>query len=301
MNPYLVEPSTRPVPLQSLGPLPARQVCGNPICNGGLFAFLKDRRRPIFEGRWACSSKCVQMLVQTAVRREAAENAAPSEQYRHRFPMGLIMLRQGWITHAELQRALHAQQQAGSGRIGNWLISECGLNEEHVNRALGLQWQCPVLTTEGFDPLRMALSVPRVLIEQSGIVPLKVVGNRMLYVGFNDHMDAAACFAIERMSGVKVHSGLLTAGQLLEARRILEEHDAIEMTLEHAASPDAITERVTLALVKAQPRAARLVRFHQFYWLRMWLESGAMTSGEGGIPIVPRDVQDRVYVMALPR
>ena len=44
------------------------------------------------------------------------------------------MLAQGWITHPQLQKALEAQRENGTGRIGDWLISECGLEAEQITR-----------------------------------------------------------------------------------------------------------------------------------------------------------------------
>jgi hypothetical protein len=208
------------------------------------------------------------------------------------------MLTRGWITHTQLQRALEAQRKARFGRIGDWLITECGLSEDHVTRALGIQWQCPVLTIEGFDPARMALSAPGVLIEQTGMVPMRIAGKRTLYVGFEDRLDAAACFAIERMGGVKVQSGLLDGMQLREAKRRLADCSFVEMTFEQVPGIGTMAEHMTQTLLKAQPRASQLVRVHQLYWLRMWLETGAMTSSEGGVPMTAQDVLDRLYTVA---
>jgi hypothetical protein len=55
--------------------------------------------------------------------------------------------------------------------------------------------------------------------------------------------------------------------------------------------------KITLALGKLQPRASRMVRVHQFYWLRMWLETGAMSTRDGGVPVTKEDVVDRIYTV----
>ena len=69
--------------------------------------------------------------------------------HRHRVPLGLVLLAQGWITHPQLQTALEAQRASGQGRIGDWLTQSCGLPEERITRGLGVQWSCPVLGTDG--------------------------------------------------------------------------------------------------------------------------------------------------------
>jgi hypothetical protein len=285
--------------LRNLRPVVDHPGCGNPTCSGSLFAFLKDRRRPVFEGRWGCTAKCLQALVHAAIRRETGDNLNVDEQHRHRIPLGLIMLTRGWITEAQLHLALEAQQRDGFGRIGDWLVAECGLSGDHLTRALGIQWQCPVLTAEGFDPAKMALSAPKILIERTGMIPLRIVGERILYLGFEARLDATACFAMERMAGMRVESGLLDATKFREATQRLIDCSFVEMTFEHISLTEVLAERITQELLKAQPRASQLIRVHQFYWLRMWLETGAMTNSQGGIPTTAQDVLDRVYTIPL--
>ncbi len=113
-----------------------RRVCSNVECANGWIRPWRSRRRPIFEGQWACSGRCVLAMTQAAVQREIGDiaestNAIP---HRHRVPLGLLMLAQGWITHPQLRRALEAQRASGTGRIGDWLQSECGLEAERVTR-----------------------------------------------------------------------------------------------------------------------------------------------------------------------
>lgn len=273
-----------------------RSGCGNAACTGGWRRLFKDRRRPVFEGLWGCSAECVQAMVQAAARRELGDGGVGKEdwQHRHRVPLGLVLLAQGLITQPQLQHALERQRRAGQGRIGGWLVSECGLKEERITRALGLQWNCPVLPVEGFDPAAMALLVPRALVERLGMVPLRIAGGRILYLAFEDRLDASAAFAMERMSGLKVESGLVDGARLKVARQRLCECEFIEAEYEQAADIESMSRKMALALGKMQPMASRLVRVHQIYWLRMWLETGAMSTRDGGVPTTREDVVDRI-------
>jgi len=236
-------------------------------------------------------------MVEAKLRRESIQHPMDGAQHRHRMPLGLIMLAQGWITREQLQAALVAQRHAGIGRIGSWLIARCGSTEDHVTRALAMQWRCPVLTTEGFEPGRMALSAPRMLLEQTGLVPLRVAGKRTLYVGFDEKLDQAACLALERMSGLAVQSGLVEEDELREAHTRLCGSQFIESAVEHVSDAEAVSNGVAHLLSRVQPRASCLVRIHQYFWLRMWLESGAMTGRHGGLPTHRQDVLDRVYTV----
>jgi hypothetical protein len=284
----------------SLPGLGERAACGNPGCSSWTTRW-KDRRRPIFERSWGCSARCVKALVRAAVRREQGEGHAGDDQARHnhRVPLGLVLLAQGWITQPQLQHALAVQRRAGSGRIGHWLIEECGVPEERVTRALSVQWRCPVLQMDGFDPAKMALALPRVLVERLQVVPLRIAAERILYLAFEDKLDASVAFAMERMSGLKVESGLVDGTLLGAARQSLLGFDFVDAVHEYVEDAETMSESIAAALSKIQPKASRLVRVHQFYWLRMWLESGAMGAGEGGIPTTREDVADRIYRVGL--
>lgn len=253
----------------------------------------------MFEGQWGCSTECMKAIVQTALRRELAEdqNEHGELKHQHRVPLGLVLLAQGLITQSQLQHALDMQRIAGRGRIGSWLVSEYGLKEERVTRALGLQWNCPVLPIEGFDAQAMALLAPRELVKRVGMLPLRIAAGRILYLAFEDRLDASAAFAMQRMSGLKVESGLVDGAQLKVAWHLLRDCDFVDAAFEQVDDIESMSSEITFTLGKIQPRASRLVHVHQYFWLRMWLESGAMSTREGGIPATKEDVVDRLYTI----
>ena len=272
------------------------QVCGNPECAGGWTAPWRSRRRPIFEGRWGCGGRCVLALVRAAVRREASDGIAANGPHRHRVPLGLVMLAQGWITQEQLRRALDAQREHGSGRIGDWLIAQRAVDAERVTRGLSMQWNCPVLTTEGFSPEAMARVMPRLFVEELGMLPLRVAGSRILYLGFEDRMDASLALAVEQMTELQVQSGLVSESQFAAARNSLLECEGVEAETEAFADTDALAARVTALLEHKQPVASRLVRVHGYLWLRMWLETSAL-GRVGSLPNSNEDVLDYVFSM----
>jgi hypothetical protein len=206
------------------------------------------------------------------------------------------MLAQGWITHPQLQSALAAQRDSGRGRIGEWLMSECGLEAEQIVRGLSMQWGCPVLTTEGFSPEAMALVMPKIFVEKLGLLPLRVAASRILYLGFADRLDASAALATEQMTELKVESGVVDSAQFEVARNRLLASDGVEVKLESAENEDAMAARVTAILEQKQPIASRLVRLHQYYWLRIWLESGALGK-TGNLPATGEDLKDHVFTV----
>ena len=272
----------------------ARPRCANPSCRKW-FGFLKDHRRPIFEGRWACSGHCLRKLVETALRREAAAFSGSEPELAHRIPIGLILLSRGWITQSQLHHGLSMQRQAGGGRIGRWLIEECGVPEECILNALAVQWHCNVLSLHGFNPQKMTLVLPREIVESTAILPLRISRGGSLRVAFTDRPDPVAALALQRMSGLEVESGLLAHGQWKSAREALLRCEPVRSSVEQLRDRETLSRRIASDLAGMQPRASRLVRIHQFFWLRMWLEGGHLGGPHGAIPLSREDVLDRVY------
>jgi hypothetical protein len=274
------------------------RTCGAADCTSGWMKPWRNRKRPIFEEEWGCSNRCLKTMVRAAIRRETGQSngVGVDVPHRHRVPLGLVLLAQGWITHPQLQAALEAQKQNGKGRIGDWLVQSCGLAEERVTRGLGVQWSCPVLALNGFSPSAMALVMPKRFISEFGLVPLRVAGSGLLYLAFENRTNAAAAFGIEQMTGLKVESGLLSGSQFASAKKAVLEADAVPMLMQTVADADEVCDRLTKVLEVKQPLASRLVRVHNYYWMRVWLESGAM-SGVGHIPGDTNDVED--YLLSI--
>src|ERR1700722_20054238 len=122
--------------------------CSNPNCGSSWLRLFRHRSVPVFEGKWTCSAECTESCVLSALRREIDGRSATREMHRHRIPLGLLMLERGWITREQLRAALRAQEAAGTGRIGEWLVEQHATDEATVTRALGLQWSCPILYPE---------------------------------------------------------------------------------------------------------------------------------------------------------
>jgi hypothetical protein len=225
---------------------------------------------PIFEGRWNCSPECTSQRVQAAVSRELDGRGSSAEAHRHRVPLGLLMLEQGWITAAQLRGALEGQRVNRAGRIGHWLIAKEGVSEQLVTRALGLQWSCPVLPLEYHDPEGLSPVLPRLFVDAFGALPLRVAAGKLIYLGFEDRLDRAISLALERMSGLRVESGLVHGSQFRPAHSRMLEAKFPPVELLEAASEPALVRVLTKAIERARPIESRLVRVHDCLWLRMW-------------------------------
>ncbi len=181
------------------------------------------------------------------------------------------MFERGWITTNQLRGALEAQKAAGGGRLGHWMASTQGVDAALVTRALGLQWSCPVLPFEFYDPEGLAPLLPRLFVDAFGALPLRVAAGSILYLGFEDRFDPALALAVERITGLRVESGIVEERRFrpAHARMLKARFPAVELV--EAASEPALAYAMARALERARPVDSRLARVHDCLWLRMWL------------------------------
>lgn len=273
--------------------------CGNMKCKSGWMKLWRSRQSPVLEGKWACSQACMQEIAQASILREAAEGNAQSTQkfvHQHRVPLGLVLLSRGAITQEQLRRALEAQKKAGQGRLGEWLVKQKAVNEEQVARALSAQWNCPVLTGAPHDPVVMAPVLPRLLIDSFGAVPLRMAGRELLYVAFDERMDRSLVLAVERMLGLKVEAGVLRDSEFRRAQQDVLRAGFPKARLLEAANMRGLIHAFTAMLEERKAVRSRIVRVHDYYWLRIWRNPERIEGGR----VLPTtdDVEDMVCSLA---
>lgn len=268
--------------------------CANPRCSTGWMRLWRSRRVPGFEGRWACSAECMGELVARALRREMDGGDRVPAPHAHRIPMGLLLVEQGRITPEELRTALDGQRRAAeeSGetvRLGEFLLGSGVLSEPALTRALSAQWNCPVFSLANYRPAPVAGAMPHFLSEAAGAVPVRVAAGRLLYVAFADRIDRSLSYALERMTGLRVEAGIAPGSEFRTAQeRYLATAAPASRYLE-AASSWVLARSITKLIEAARPLEARLVRMHDYYWLRMW-RSPSHPSGVAD----PQEVEDLV-------
>jgi len=252
---------------RSLSPF---ETCANEACRSGWLHLWRGRTAPIFESGWNCSAACTAARVGAALRRELDGMAGRQESHRHRIPVGLVMLEQGWITPAQLRQGLAAQRSAGAGRLGHWLVRRQGVSEHLVTRALGLQWSCPVLPIEFPDAEALTVLAPRLFVDAFGALPLRVAAGRLVYLGFEDRLDPVLALAIERMTGLRVECGLVQSSLFRPAHARMLGSRFPQVELIEAATEAAMVNALSRSIERARPVQSKLVRAHDCLWLRMW-------------------------------
>ena len=244
--------------------------CGNLDCRTGWLHLWRSRAVPIFEGAWSCSAACTAVMIQAALRREKQGLREATGAHRHRIPLGLVMLEQGWITPPQLRQALDAQKAAGVGKLGSWLMRQHGVQEQLVTRALSLQWSCPVLSLDYHDPESMAPLLPRLFVDAFGALPLRVAGGKILYMGFEEQLNPILALALERMLGLRVETGVVRGSLFRVAHERMLTASYPRTKLIEVTSEAPLVRVLTAAVERAKPVQARLVRVHDTFWLRLW-------------------------------
>jgi hypothetical protein len=250
--------------------------CANPRCASGWLHLWHKRGVPVLEGGWLCSSACTRARVEDLLRRERAE-AHPPATHRHRIPIGLVLLEQGWITHQQLKDALEAQRAGAGMRLGEWLMANRGLDEARLTQALGLQWSCPVFSLDKHAAAFPVTTVPRILAESFGFVPLRLTASGILYLAFEDRIDHSLALAIERVTRLRVESGLLSGSEFRRAEERHRQGRFARARMIEAGNAGLLAEAFANQIEKTKPFEARLVRLHDLFWLRLWTQPG-----EGG-------------------
>jgi hypothetical protein len=261
--------------------------CAYSGCQSGWLHPWRNRSFPVFESGWTCSRECTAGRVLAALRREMGNRGRTTEEYRHRIPLGLLMLDQGWVSKLQLRRALEAQKGAGKGRLGQWLVKQGAVSERTVARALGMQWSCAVLEPEERPSEKLPLILPRFFVEAFGALPLRMAAPRLLYMGFEDRLDPVLALAVERMNGIRVESGVVPGREFREAhaRMLRLEFPPLEMV--EAAGETAAAHALARAIEQNRPVESRLIRVHDCHWLRMWLQ---LPKGALPMPGMVKDV-----------
>jgi len=272
-------------------------LCANPGCSSGWLHLFRKHSRPMFEGGWTCSPECTEARIQSAVRRELEGGTSSQRVHRHRIPLGLLMLEKGWITQPQLRKALEAQRgRRGTGRLWKWLVRQGAVSEEMVTRALGMQWSCPVLSIDSRAPLPPTTIMPRLFLEVCGALPLRVAREKILYLGFEESLDPALALAVEKMTGLRVESGIVPSSVFRPALAGLLTYKFPSVQLMEAVSASAAAHMLARVVERTEPMDSRLVRLHDFLWMRMFLS----TSWRGGSQATEA-VIDVVCTVGLPQ
>lgn len=215
-------------------------------------------------------------VVAAAVRRESSVGDART--HPHRMPIGLMLLEQGQISAPALKTALaawkrHGEETGEAVRLGRWLVESGQISEAALLRGLSAQWSCPALSLARFRAGDTAAVLPRILCEAYGAVPVRMTGG--VYLAFAGAVDRGLSYAVGRITGLRVTAGLARDGEWQQAEAEYRGTAAPPAQYLEAADAAAMVRALAGRIEAGKAAEARLVRVHEFWWLRLWRRATA--------------------------
>jgi hypothetical protein len=253
--------------------------CESPACSnrrGSWRALLEAARGYILESHWYCSLECFERAFVSVVGPFLAGNPrTPSKP--HRIPLGLLMLSRGLVDNDQLKKALKAQKDSGSGRVGEWLRHIGAVSEEQVTQTLGVQWSVPVFPlnqTRQFVECARLLPLP--LLEAAEMVPVHhIPTSQHLYVAFVDHVNYSALYAVEKMLQCHTEPCLAVQSQIVLALNELRRTPSpVEVLMDGLSDPWAMASALSALIEKLDATETRVSGFDGLIWTRTVSPSG---------------------------
>jgi len=239
-------------------------------------AWLEPLRGYSLEGHWYCGPECFKQGLTSAIGQFLPGTAQPQVK-AHRVPLGLLMHSRGLVNNEQLKRALKAQRDSGSGRVGEWLRHIGAVSEEQVTQTLGLQWSIPVFPlNQSRQFLECAHLVPFSLLEVAEMVPVHYLPNSQhLYVAFVDRIHYSALYALEKMLACHTEPCLAAQSQVLQALKELRSRPRpVEILVDDISDPGEMASTILGNYVRLGATDVRVSGFDGFIWVRILSPDG---------------------------
>ncbi len=244
--------------------------CSDPACRRGRWKAPWRQSGFRLHGTWYCAPECLELALAAHYRR-LGRRSKKEDIPAHRVPLGLILLAKGWLTSAQLRAALQAQQIAGHGRIGEWLVETGVTSEDKVTAALAQQWGCPVYPMDSCSELRWADMIPLALLEAFRIVPVYYVAStRALHIAFCDGVDHSILYRLEQMLDCRTEPCLLASSvmqRLLE--RVRERNRSNEITFERVSDAAEMARITRSYVINLSAADTRIIDCGEQVWVRL--------------------------------
>jgi len=225
-----------------------------------------------FDGRWYCSRVCFEPLILGRVH--SLLSSFQSEKPRtYRLPLGLLLVRRGVISSAQLREALRCQREAGHGRIGDWLRQTADLAPHQLIAALGQQWGCPVFPLDMQEPsAAWSDLIPVPLLESASSVPAHASSDaRVLHLAFGERVDHTFLYAVEQMLLCRTFPCVAAASavqQQLERFRKLASGSST--TFDTVRDSAEIARTICNYAIELHPQRIVIARAGAFIWVRFF-------------------------------
>jgi len=253
--------------------------CESPSCpyrKRTWHVWLGPQRGLSVDGRWYCSAECSLVALTSSIEQVLPVTVRPHTA-AHRVPLGLLMLSRGYVDNEQLRKALKAQRESGSGRVGDWLRHIGAATEEQVTQVLGWQWSIPVFPlNQTRQYVECAHLIPLPLLEAAAMVPVHyLAASHYLYLAFVDRINYTALYSVEKI--IECHTEPCLALQS-HVRQALEElrrrPRPPEITIDNVSEPGEMAKTTLSYTLRLDASSVRISGFSGFIWIRIFSPPG---------------------------
>jgi hypothetical protein len=223
------------------------------------------------DGHWFCTTECFEQALASVVAQFLLGKTQPLAK-SHRVPLGLLMLSRGFVDNEQLKKALKAQKDSGTGRVGEWLRHMGAVSEEQVTQILGLQWSIPVFPLkESRRFLECAHLVPFPLLEVAEMIPVHhIPTSQHLYVAFVDRINYSALYALEKMLDCHTEPCLAVQSHIIQALNELRGRPRpVEILVDNVSDPWQMAGTILAHVARLSATDVRVSGFDNFIWARI--------------------------------
>jgi hypothetical protein len=234
---------------------------------------LEQHRGVLLHDQWLCSPGCLDQVLEELLSPLIESTRAKRGTKAHRFPLGLLMLSLGLISHESLQAALQAQRNAGKGRVGDWLRQQGAATEPQVTRALAMQWALPVYPLEKRDDnLNCAHLVPFPLLDAFQMLPVHgSPAGGLLHVAFSSRVDYTVLYAIEQMLERRTEPCVAQESYIERAlQRLRQEGCSTDIRIVGPMEPSIISRATLQEVLRFGTQEVRVVGCADNIWVRLY-------------------------------
>ena len=249
--------------------------CANPLCpqkRSVWRTILKPSRGVFLHKQWLCSPECLNQALGQFLTPVIETTRANRETRSHRFPLGLVMHSLGLVSKESLQSALHAQREAGQGRVGDWLRRQGVVTEPQITQALAAQWSLPVYPLDRWERLlNWAHLLPIGLLFSFQMLPVHYLpASGLLYVAFSSRVDYTALYAIEQMLQFRTQPCVAQESHIEKALEALHSRpDWKDTRISGPLEPSRISGATLQEVIKYGAREVRVAGCADNVWIRL--------------------------------
>jgi hypothetical protein len=228
-----------------------------------------NRRVGVMMGEhWYCSFRCFVSAAEQCMARLISQGTS-QPNHISRMPIGLLLLRRGWLREEEFKKATEEQRKTG-GEMGELLVSLEFVSEAQVTSVRASQWGCPVFSVS--EPTIVAgVYLPPTFVNAYAMTPVHYVSaTKSLLVGFVQAVEYGPLYGMEQITGCKAQPCFITASDFRAQLSAQARQTALEELKFDAIQSSAEMARIVCSYgVLVGANSVAMARCKEYLWTRL--------------------------------